>query len=458
MKRKQLPQLNRWLYKKKRKPLILRGARQVGKSTLVHIFAKEHGLDLIEINLELHRELESVFSELDMNNILRNIQSISGKKIHDKSLLFLDEIQATPHAIAALRYFYEEHPDLAVIAAGSLLEFTLADHSFSMPVGRVEYLHIGPMSFLEYLRAIDPYAYEEISSWSWGESLPTATHKKLLTHQRTYLLVGGMPEAVDVYRESQSFHDVTEVQRSICNTYMDDFSKYAKNRDLTELQFLFRNIPSHIGKKIKYSSILPDAISSRTKDLLLLLERARVISISTKTHANGVPLGAESDPKFRKPLFLDVGLVSHLLGLNWGAMDQIGEKKLINEGSLAEQFIGQHLLCENQSFPELFYWARESRKSNAELDYIINVGGRVLPVEVKAGVSGTLKSLHQFMYEKNSPYALRFDLNPASLQKVNTIIKTATGTAKVSYQLISIPLYAIEKVSGFVEEIFKNEH
>ncbi|MBF0199289.1 MAG: ATP-binding protein [Planctomycetes bacterium] len=453
MKRKQLARLNHWFCKKRRKPLILRGARQVGKSTLVRLFAEEQGLDLIEINLERHRSLDSLFAEFDVDAILKSIQSITEKKIGEKPLLFLDEIQATPHAIAALRYFYEDRPSLAVIAAGSLMEFTLADHSFSMPVGRVEYLHIGPMTFSEYLQAVDAYTYEEFLAWTWGEDLPLVTHKKLLMHQRHFLLTGGMPEAVDVYRESQSFIEVSEVQGNICNTYLDDFSKYAKNRDLTELQSLFRGIPAHIGRKVKYTALLPEATSLRTKDLLSLLERAQVISLSVKTNANGIPLGAESDPKFRKPIFLDVGLVSHLLGLNVRSLEQARDKALINEGPLAEQFIGQHLFWEYHSQPELYYWARESRKSNADLDYIVNMGGRILPIEVKAGVSGTLKSLHQFMYEKNGIYALRFDLNPPSIQTIATVIKTATGTAEVSYKLVSLPLYAVEKITSFIEPL-----
>lgn len=450
MKRIQLKILRSWIDKKRRKPLVLRGARQVGKSTLVQLFAQEENLDLIEINLELHRDLDRIFESLDVTNIIKNLQSLSGKSLHGKCLLFLDEIQATPHALAALRYFFEQHPEIPVIAAGSLLEFTLANHSFSMPVGRIEYMHLGPMTFSEYLKALNPFDYEEFMTWDLQDTLTEMAHKKFIHHQKNYFLTGGMPEAVDVFRETQSFFEVTDVQNNICNTYLDDFSKYAKNRDLTELQFLFKNLPAHIGKKLKYASLLPEATSARTKDLLSLLERARVIAMSTKTHANGIPLGAESNPKFRKPIFLDVGLVSHLLGLTWDSIDHVKEKKLVNEGPLAEQFIGQHLLYQPQTRPELFYWARESRKSNAEVDYVINHQGNVIPIEVKSGLSGSLKSLHQFMFEKNPKLAIRFDLNPPSKQQVQTIIKTATDTAEVNYPLLTIPLYGIEKISDFI--------
>lgn len=272
--------------------------------------------------------------------------------------MFLDEIQATPYGIAALRYFYEERPALAVVAAGSLLEFALADHSFSMPVGRVEYLNIGPMTFMEYLLAMDEFSARELDGWNWGETWTEAAHLKLLKQQRNYLMIGGMPEAVAAFKETQSLLDVSDIHRSICSTYLDDFSKYAKQRDLTELQALFRNLPAFIGKKLMFRKLLPEASSTRTKDLLLLLERAKLMTPVPCSHANGISLGAESNAKFRKPLFLDVGLVSHLLGLTLDDLNHFSDVSLVNEGPLAEQFIGQQLLwghLKGQS--ELFYWA-----------------------------------------------------------------------------------------------------
>jgi uncharacterized protein len=446
MRRLKLKHLKAWFCKTKRKPLVLRGARQVGKSTLVRLFAEDEKLDLIEINLEQHRELGQIFATLDLPSIIKSIESVAGKKCHPKSLIFLDEIQATPHAIAALRYFYELRPDLAVISAGSLLEFTLANHSFSMPVGRIEYMFLGPMTFSESLLAWDDFAYREWLEWSPESNFTAVTHQKMLKFLRIYFMTGGMPEAVEVYSEQESLQDVHHVQMQICNTYMDDFSKYANRRDLTEMQFLLKNLPAHIGKKLKYSSILPETKSERVKDLLSLLERARIITMVTRTHGNGIPLGAESDPKFRKVLYLDVGLVSNLLGLTWTALEQSKDNTLINEGPLAEQFIGQHLIEQSELGSELYYWARESSKSNAELDYIVQNGFEIIPLEVKAGVSGTLKSLHQFMYEKKRKHAIRFDLNPCSKQLVDTKLNTSEGVQEVQYELYSYPLYLVEKL------------
>lgn len=456
MQRDKLDELKKWLDKKGRKPLVLRGARQVGKSTLVRLFAEQEDLELIEINLELHRDLDQVFAKLDINNILKNLESLCLKSYHKKSLIFLDEIQATPYAIAALRYFYEQRPDIAIVAAGSLLEFTLANHTFSMPVGRIEYMHLGPMTFSEFLKPIDSYTYQEWIQWNATDPLPQQTHQKLLKHLRLYFITGGMPEAISIYLDTQSLQETQKVQRQICNTYMDDFSKYAKHRDLTELQYVFKNGPGHIGKKIKYSSILPDAKSSRTKDLLQLLERAKILSFITRSDSNGIPLGAESDSKFRKVLFLDVGLVSNLLGLTWTALEQAQEKRLVNEGPLAEQFIGQHLIEQSEIGSQLYYWARESSKSNAELDYILQHGFDIFPVEVKAGTSGSLKSLHQFIYEKKRNRAIRFDLNVPSTQKVVAKLNTNSGVQEVQYTLHSFPLYGVEKLPSILEHMIKN--
>ena len=256
MKRFSEASLKKWLYGHRRKPIILRGARQVGKSTLVRQFAKANGLHLHEINLERHLELDNIFKTLDMDIIIRELEALVGANLQKPEIiLFLDEIQATPYALQALRYFYEERPDLPVIAAGSLLEFTLLDHNFSMPVGRIEYYHLGPMTFREFLLALDPNLEKYITSFSLDKDIPDMAHKQLLKRQREYIFTGGMPEAVLTYKETQSITDVSEVHRSIVETYQDDFSKYAKHRELVLMQQIFRQIPRNVGKKVKYSNM-----------------------------------------------------------------------------------------------------------------------------------------------------------------------------------------------------------
>lgn len=453
MNRKSIDNLLRWLNKPKRKPLVLRGARQVGKSTLVRLFAKQQSLDLVEINLEQHRDLDPVFASLDLQQIILNLQSITSKQINPNSLLFLDEIQATPNALAALRYFYEEMPDLPVIGAGSLLEFALADHSFSMPVGRIEYLHLGPMTFSEYLEAIDPPALEFLHDLDPHRPFPLKAHQRLLQRQREFILIGGMPEAVDAYRISQSFEEAAAIQNSICSTYMDDFSKYARQKDLGQLQTLFKTIPRVIGNKVKYANLLHDTRSAYVKGILNLLSMARICTSVTRSNCSGLPLAAGADPRFMKLIFLDVGLVARLLGTDWLDLRQSSERRFINEGPLAEQFIGQHLHWDSQTLPELYYWARESRKSNAELDFVVTRGSLIVPIEVKAGKSGALKSLHLFMHEKKLTDAVRFDIQPPSVQDISTTVMTASGPAAVSYKLYSLPLYAVDRLPILLDQI-----
>ena len=309
-----LQYFERWLEKKRRKPLILRGARQVGKSTTVRLFARSANLSLREINLEHHLFLDDLFKTLDIESILRELEAIVGAPINTPgTLLFLDEIQATPHALQALRYFYEEYPELPVMAAGSLLEFTLADHSFPMPVGRVEYYHLYPLSFREFLAVIDPALLPYLDTLSpFAEPLPVAAHKLLLKRIRDYFFVGGLPEAVLAFHEEQSLLEVSAVHRSIVSTYQDDFSKYANNKELLLLQKIFNSIPRTLGQKVKYTHISRDTRSNRIKHGISLLSKARVCHQVKHSHCTGIPLAAESSERVYKLIFMDIGLVNHI--------------------------------------------------------------------------------------------------------------------------------------------------
>ena len=378
--------LKHWFEKTRRKPLVLRGARQVGKSTLVRQFAEHHGLELNEINLERHLPLNDVFKGFDVKQIVRELEGLLGRNIlKSGSLLFLDEVQATPHALAALRYFYEELPELPVIAAGSLLEFALADHSFSMPVGRVEYHHVSPVSFSEFLECFDPDLLVWQEAAGRFEQIPQMAHQRLLSRLREYLFVGGMPEAIMEYIETGSLFEVQEVQRSIVETYQDDFSKYANRSELVRLQRIFGQIPRNIGRKIKYVNLSREERSRELKSAVELLSRAQVCQKVTASHCSGLPLSAEASDDVYKLIFMDVGIVNFLCGGRWKDMSEITDHALVNEGPLAEQFIGQHLAYLDRSKPQLHYWLREGRANNAEVDYVISQGMRILPVEVKSG-------------------------------------------------------------------------
>lgn len=443
-----------WLGKKGRKPLVLGGARQVGKSTLVRQFAQKSVLVLNEINLERHLRLDELFKTTDMPAICRELEAVTGRNIREKgSLLFLDEIQSTPQALMALRYFHEELPELPIIAAGSLLEFTLADHSFSMPVGRIEYYHLYPLSFPEFVAALEPPLSRYLQELSPAAPPPDTAHRKLSQLQRQFFFVGGMPEAVASYQESRSLAAVSEVHRSIIGTYQDDFAKYAKRNDLLLLQKVLAFIPRSLGKKIKFSAIDREQRAAKIKEAVELLVKARVCHKVSHSHCTGLPLAAESNETMYKLLFLDIGLANHFCGLDWTALSGMDDQRLVNEGGLAEQFIGQHLVNLSQGLepPQLHYWLREGKSTNAELDYVISRGDWILPIEVKSGKSGALKSLQQFMHQKKLPLAVRFDLNPPGSQEVVHTLITAAGGAEVKFTLISLPLYAVWELARIID-------
>lgn len=446
--------LKKWFENEKRKPLVIRGARQVGKSTLVRQFAEKSKLILNEINLEQHFELNDIFKTLDTRLISKELEGLLGRKIISPgSILFLDEIQATPDALPALRYFYEELPELPVVAAGSLLEFVLSKHNFSMPVGRIEYVHLGPMTFEEYLGEIDEVLLKYIIEFDFSDEIPNSVQKKLLDRQREYLMIGGMPEAILNYLRSGQFSDIIPVHRSIISTYLDDFSKYATGKVLLRLQKVFNFIPRSVGKKIKYSNISRDEAARELRFAIELLSKARIINPVFHSHCSGLPLQAEIDEFTYKALFLDIGLMNRICGLDWLAISNLDNRQLINEGALAEQFIGQHLLYYKglSDPPELCYWLRQQKTANAEVDFVVSQGDLICPVEVKAGKSGTLKSLLQFVYSKNAGLCVRFDLNPPSIQKVNHSLRQVNGTSNITFDLISLPLYMVGQLTRILD-------
>jgi predicted AAA+ superfamily ATPase len=451
MKRFAEQYLEEWHVSSYRKPMIVRGARQVGKSTMIRQFAKSRGLTLHEVNLERHVTLSSIFATNDPQKIVQELAYICGNGPIEggESLLFLDEIQAVPEAIAALRYFYEELPGLPVIAAGSLLEFTLSDHSFSMPVGRIQYLFLEPMSFEEVLMALGKDTLLSLlKSYTLTDHFPLTAHRQLLELQRLYLLVGGMPEAIHRYKETESFTQVFDVHASIVDTYRDDFSKYARQSALINIHRVFEYVPSAIGEKFKYVNVDSQTQARDIRKAFDLLLRAQVIRRACHTDGSGIPLRATMNERVFKPFFLDCGLVNHICGVKRISIESLTERKFINEGKLAEQFIAQHLhrlSPVNVSYP-FTYWLREGRSANAEVDFLVQLDETVVPIEVKAGKSGSLKSLLQFMYHKKRTQAVRFDLNVPTRQEVSHQIRQASSSKTVSFSLLSLPLYLVEQL------------
>jgi len=442
--------LSEWRDRPGRKPLVLRGARQVGKTYLVEHWGAGQFESVVKVDLERERDWHSLLSQSDPKRLLSELSVVRGRKIiPGKTLLFLDEIQACPPALALLRYFHELMPQLHVIAAGSLLDFALREFKYSMPVGRIEFLHLHPMSFEEFITATeDGTLADYLKTWSLAQPPSEAVAHKLLEAVRRYIFVGGMPEAVRAYAERRDLLEVQRIQTGLVETMQADFGKYGPRRLHELMRQTYRHIAENVGRKLKYVNISREERSAEVRRALELLTFSRLVHPVVHTAANGLPLGAERDERHFKTLFLDVGLMNRLCGLDLAATQELFT---VNEGALAEQFVGQQLLCSAPGFaePQLFYWARESRNANAEVDYVISRPPDILPVEVKAGKTGTLRSMFQFLQEKGRTRAVRFYAGTPALDRVNL-----PGDNGTMVELLSLPLFAVGQLDRLLGEAF----
>jgi predicted AAA+ superfamily ATPase len=388
--------LREWRDSSRRKPLIVRGARQVGKTYSVRQFGQTHFDQLAAIDLERNRNLHTVFSgDLDPKRILAELEIFLDVKITPgKTLLFLDEIQSCPPALMALRYFQEEYPTLHVVAAGSLLEFTMSDISF--PVGRIQFLDMHPMTFVEYLWAIGKEQAAEVVLSRPGP-VPESTHDLLLNHLRHYSFIGGMPESVKTYSETGSLKEAFAVHSELVESYRQDFSKYSPRVDSQCLNGVLAGAARNVGSQVIYSR-LTDGFSHHTiKRAFDVLCMARVITRVPSASPSGLPLGATASVRKTKAIMLDVGLWQHLSGVRVDAEYSRSDLLDIHRGALSEQFVGQEMLASLNT--DLHYWARRARGSTAEVDYLVVVDGTIVPVEVKSGASGRLRSMHLLLNE-----------------------------------------------------------
>lgn len=434
MKRSALSSLISWGSRSSRKPLVVRGARQVGKTFLIRDFAKQANYELIEYNFDLQPEKSSLFQK-SAKSSLRNIEVDLGfKPKAGKHLIFIDEIQVAPAVLASLRYWYEECPEYNIIVAGSLLDFVLEDHEFSMPVGRIEYLYLGPMSFDEYLLSQDGKSFHDyLCEWDSKSPIPEALHLKGLDYFKTYLATGGMPAPLQEWNSTQEIQSVQREHQSILQSYQDDFSKYKEKVHTTRLKKVFQSIPRHIGKKIKYNQLDPESKAAEVRECLNMLNMAKVIHLVHHSSANGIPLSAEINIRDFKTTFIDVGLVNSMMNVNWNEIFLSKDPLLVHSGSLCEQFVGQNLLYFQEDYrkPELFYWNREKKSSSAEVDYLIQSSSDIVPIEVKAGKTGRLKSLNLFSESKKTKTAIRFNSDVPSQCSFH------------HGQLLSLPFYLI---------------
>lgn len=410
MKRLVTDKLEEWVSGNFRKPLLIRGARQVGKTYIVNELARQHFKDNFHsFNFEKNPELHSIFDQnLESSRILSELELFSGKKIesgHD--LLFFDEIQECPKAIMSLRYFYEEMPGLHLIAAGSLLEFALKDISF--PVGRLQILYMHPMTFEEFLLATGKEMLAERIR-DPEKSISESAIQLINEEMYNYFLVGGMPESVNTFIKTGSFIETFNIQSDLIATMRQDFSKYAGHSDKRCLNAVLNSVAKKTGEQIKYTHLAEDFSNPTLKKAFELLEMAKLFTRVKAASPAGLPLEAGASEKIFKTVFLDIGLLSNINGFSTDRTVPRNKMASAFNGKLAEQFVGQELraLLNNN----IFYWSRNQRGSSAETDYLIEKNGEIIPIEVKSGKSGKVKSLHMLLKEYpsiNQAYVLTED-------------------------------------------------
>ena len=453
MKRTCIKYLQNWLKLSGRQPLVIRGARQVGKTWIVRHLAEIEGKTLIEINLEKKPHLASAFASNEPEIILKRLGLALEMRIDpSNSIIFIDEIQADPRIFAKLRWFAEDMPELPVIAAGSLLEFVLSSHEISMPVGRITYMYLEPLSFEEFLLAIGrDILAQGLKEFVWEEGIDDVTHNKLMNIFKEYLIIGGMPAAVSSWVIDGSLSVISRVHADILKTYKEDFNKYGGRISAELLTEVIEAVPSYLGEKFVYSKASSSARIEQIKKAFNLLCQARVCHKVSAVSANGVPLKAEELPLYFKAIFLDVGLCSSALKLSLVDILELAELDLINSGGVAEQVVGQLLrtIFPFYEDPESYYWVSTKRGTSAEVDYVMQHGRNVIPIEVKAGTTGRLKSLHRLMYlKKKLPVAVRIS---SGLPVVSQIDVKDHEDNQITYQLRSLPFYLIGELHRLLD-------
>lgn len=420
-----------WKNRAVRKPLLLRGARQVGKTHALRELGKTFS-QVVEVNPESNALAKAILEkDNDPQRVVKQLSELYQMSIiPGETLLFFDEVQHTPKAITTLRYFYEQMPELHVVAAGSLLDFAI--EQVGIPVGRVSSLYMYPLSFLEFLVALGHYRWAElVLDHDPSELFNEQVHEKLLAILGEYLAIGGMPEAVNRWIETKTSRESKIVQADLLSAYEQDFGKYAKKHQIKYLNLIFRKAIDQLSKKFMYTRV-GEYRKRELEPALELLEMAGLLYPVVRCSGHGLPLGAQADLDDFKIILLDVGLSQALLKLDITPWFLNPMASFVNKGELVEAFVGQEILAYSDPVAKegLFYWRREMRASQAEIDYLVQIHDAVVPIEVKAGSSKRIKSMQLFLEEHpQSLYGLRFSSdNYATYKKIH-----------------SYPLYAVAK-------------
>lgn len=434
-------QLEQWFKKPNRKPLILRGARQVGKTTLVSLFAKRF-TQTIRLNLERQEDRALFERGYTIHELMDAIFFLNNKDRQEAdTLLFIDEIQNSPSAVAMLRYFYEDYPELPVIAAGSLLE-TLLDRHISFPVGRVEYLRVHPLTFGEFLLATGE---DQAAAMLDRIPLPAMAHDKLLKLFHRYALIGGMPEVVQVYAQDRDLTQLAPVYDSLITAYLDDVEKYSPRASQTPvLRHVIQSSFREAGNRIKLAGFGQSNYGSREiEESLQVLEKALLLQRLYPVTDTQLPL-TPNQKKSPKLQLLDTGLMNYFAGLQ---IEVFGTNDLnaVYGGRVVEHLVGQELYASQTSMLfKLHFWVREKKTSNAEVDFVLTHDNKVIPIEVKSGATGRLRSLHQFVDRADHGIAVRLYAGKLSVEEAVTI----GGKA---YRLLNLPYYLTGRVGKYLD-------
>ncbi|GBU29152.1 hypothetical protein R84B8_02716 [Treponema sp. R8-4-B8] len=403
-----------WMRESNRKPLLLRGARQVGKSRAVKHLSEQFEY-FFEINFESNNEARDLFAKGDLSpfKLCQELSAIYQMPIiPGKTLLFFDEIQSSVPAISSLRFFYEEYGELHVIAAGSLLEFAFQEIP-SFGVGRVRSMFMYPMNFFEFLNACNhSLLLQAIQNADCKNTLSEPVHKKAIELFRIFLILGGMPEVVSAYVNNNDLLSCQRILDDLIISLRSDFTKYKKRVSTSQLSAVFDSITAQMGRKFVYTNMSNDYNSRQIKEGMELLIMSGLVIPVVHSAANGIPLGAEIDSKKKKLLLLDTGIFQRLLGLPLSNLLISDDFSLINKGSIAELFAGLEILKSSSCYEKknLYYWHRENKSSNAEVDFVIQQGLNIVPIEVKSSGKGSMQSMRLFMEEKQSSFGIRTSL------------------------------------------------
>ena len=424
--------LEKWKNADEHKPILLRGARQIGKSSAVRNLAKKFDY-FLEINFEEEIEAREVFenSNLTPQLLCEKLFSIYNVPIiAGKTLLFFDEIQVCIPAISSLRFFYEKMADLHVIAAGSLLEFALEEIP-SFGVGRIRSVFMYPFSFAEFLAANgNTGLLSAINKANSENPLDETAHKKALYLLKLFMLTGGMPAVVAKYANEKDLSKCQEVLDDLIISLKDDFAKYKEKIPTVQISTAFDSVIRQAGNKFVYADKEQIYSAFQIKNAVELLIMAGLVIPVTHTSANGLPLGAEINPKFRKLIVLDTGIFQRLLGLQLSDILLNDDFDSINKGGIAEIFVGLELLKSNSFYQQmrLFYWQREEKNARAEVDFVVQKNMDIVPIEVKSGKQGKMQSMHLFLKEKNLKMGIRTSLENFSVyDKINVVPLYAIG-------------------------------